>query len=286
MSAPQSSRQPDDTAPYGPPAPSRYRTVHLQRAKDEGRRFAMLTTYDAMTAALFDEAGVEVLLVGDSVGNTVLGHESTLPVTLEDMVVFAAAVVRGVQRALVVVDLPFGSYEESPAQAVRSAARIMKETGAHAVKLEGGEAVAEHIAAVVRAGIPVMGHVGFTPQSEHALGGFRIQGRGGAAEQLLRDARAVQDAGCFAVVLEMVSADAATAVEDALEIPTVGIGAGNVTTGQVLVWQDMLGLRTGRVPRFVRQYADLARVAGDAVSAYVADVRSGAFPAEEHTYRG
>ena len=199
---------------------------------------------------------------------------------------FAAAVVRGVQRALVVVDLPFGSYEESPAQAVRSAARIMKETGAHAVKLEGGEAVAEHIAAVVRAGIPVMGHVGFTPQSEHALGGFRIQGRGGAAEQLLRDARAVQDAGCFAVVLEMVSADAATAVEDALEIPTVGIGAGNVTTGQVLVWQDMLGLRTGHMPRFVRQYADLARVAGDAVSAYVADVRSGAFPAEEHTYRG
>lgn len=162
----------------------------------------------------------------------------------------------------------------------------MKETGAHAVKLEGGEVVAEHIAAVVRAGIPVMGHVGFTPQSEHALGGFRIQGRGGAAEQLLRDARAVQDAGCFAVVLEMVSADAATAVEDALEIPTVGIGAGNVTTGQVLVWQDMLGLRTGHMPRFVRQYADLARVAGDAVSAYVADVRSGAFPAEEHTYRG
>lgn len=264
----------------------RVRTVHLRRAKDTGEKFSMLTSYDVLTAGIFDRSGVDVLLVGDSLGNTVLGHESTLPVTLEDMVVFAAAVVRGVQRALVVVDLPFGSYEESPAQAVRSAARIMKETGAHAVKLEGGEVVAEHIAAVVRAGIPVMGHVGFTPQSEHALGGFRIQGRGGAAEQLLRDARAVQDAGCFAVVLEMVSADAATAVEDALEIPTVGIGAGNETTGQVLVWQDMLGLRTGHMPRFVRQYADLARVAGDAVSAYVADVRSGAFPAEEHTYRG
>ncbi|MDN3225729.1 3-methyl-2-oxobutanoate hydroxymethyltransferase [Kocuria rhizophila] len=278
-------------APGTPATPAladvkRVRTVHLQRAKEAGEKFSMLTSYDVLTAGIFDRSGVDVLLVGDSLGNTVLGHESTLPVTLEDMVVFAAAVVRGVQRALVVVDLPFGSYEESPAQAVRSAARIMKETGAHAVKLEGGEAVAEHVDAVVRAGIPVMGHVGFTPQSEHALGGFRIQGRGGAAEQLLRDARAVQDAGGFAVVLEMVSADAATAVEDALEIPTVGIGAGNVTTGQVLVWQDMLGLRTGHMPRFVRQYADLARVAGDAVSAYVADVRSGAFPAEEHTYRG
>ncbi|RKQ36563.1 3-methyl-2-oxobutanoate hydroxymethyltransferase [Kocuria tytonis] len=264
----------------------RVRTVHLQRAKAAGEKFSMLTSYDVLTAGIFDRAGVDVLLVGDSLGNTVLGHDSTLPVTLDDMAVFAAAVVRGAQRPLVVVDLPFGSYEESPTQAVHSAAHIMKRTGAHAVKLEGGEALAEHVAAVVRAGIPVMGHVGFTPQSEHALGGFRIQGRGEAAEQLLRDARAVQAAGCFAVVLEMVSADAAAAVESALDIPTVGIGAGNVTTGQVLVWQDMLGLRAGTMPRFVKQYAQLAEVAGDAVSAYVADVRSGAFPAEEHSYRG
>ncbi len=277
-----------DTQPAAPSLPDvkRVRTVHLQRAKDTGEKFSMLTSYDVLTAGIFDRAGVDVLLVGDSLGNTVLGHASTLPVTVDDMVTFAAAVVRGVRRALVVVDLPFGSYEESPAQAVRSAARIMKDTGAHAVKIESGQDLAEHMAAVVRAGIPVMGHVGFTPQSEHALGGFRIQGRGAAAEQLLRDARSAQDAGCFAVVLEMVSADAAGQVESALHIPTVGIGAGGVTTGQVLVWQDMLGLRTGTMPRFVKQYADLAGTAQDAVARYVADVRSGAFPAEEHTYRG
>ncbi|WP_330446856.1 3-methyl-2-oxobutanoate hydroxymethyltransferase [Kocuria rhizophila] len=277
-----------DTQPAAPSLPDvkRVRTVHLQRAKDTGEKFSMLTSYDVLTAGIFDRAGVDVLLVGDSLGNTVLGHASTLPVTVDDMVTFAAAVVRGVRRALVVVDLPFGSYEESPAQAVRSAARIMKDTGAHAVKIEAGQDLAEHMAAVVRAGIPVMGHVGFTPQSEHALGGFRIQGRGAAAEQLLRDARSAQDAGCFAVVLEMVSADAAAQVESALHIPTVGIGAGGVTTGQVLVWQDMLGLRTGTMPRFVKQYADLAGTAQDAVARYVADVRSGAFPAEEHTYRG
>lgn len=277
-----------DTQPAAPSLPDvkRVRTVHLQRAKDTGEKFSMLTSYDVLTAGIFDRAGVDVLLVGDSLGNTVLGHASTLPVTVDDMVTFAAAVVRGVRRALVVVDLPFGSYEESPAQAVRSAARIMKNTGAHAVKIEAGQDLAEHMAAVVRAGIPVMGHVGFTPQSEHALGGFRIQGRGAAAEHLLRDARSAQDAGCFAVVLEMVSADAAAQVESALHIPTVGIGAGGVTTGQVLVWQDMLGLRTGTMPRFVKQYADLAGTAQDAVARYVADVRSGAFPAEEHTYRG
>ena len=202
------------------------------------------------------------------------------------MITCAAAVGRATNRALVVVDLPFGSYEESPEQAVRSAVRVMRETGAHAVKLEAGEALAGHVAAVVRAGIPVMGHIGFTPQSEHALGGFRIQGRGDAAAQLRRDALAVQDAGCFAVVLEMVSADAARDVEQKLTIPTVGIGAGNVTTGQVLVWQDMLGLRTGTMPRFVKQYAQLAETAHDAVAQYVAEVRSGAFPGEEHSYRG
>ena len=265
---------------------SRVRTLHLQRAKDTGEKFSMLTSYDVLTAGIFDAAGVDVLLVGDSLGNTVLGHGSTLPVTLDQMITFAGAVVRGTNRALVVVDLPFGSYEESPEQAVRNAVRVMRETGSHAVKLEAGAALAGHAAAVVRAGIPVMGHIGFTPQSEHALGGFRIQGRGDAAAQLHRDALAVQDAGCFAVVLEMVSADAARDVEQELRIPTVGIGAGNVTTGQVLVWQDMLGLRTGAMPRFVKQYAQLAETAHDAVAQYVAEVRSGAFPGEEHSYRG
>ena len=265
---------------------TRVRTVHLQRAKAQGEKFSMLTSYDALTAAIFDGAGVDVLLVGDSAGNNVLGYETTLPVTLDHMIPLAAAVSRAARRALVVVDLPFGSYEESPEQAVRSAVRIMKETGAHAVKLEAGEELAHHVAAVVRAGIPVMGHVGFTPQSEHALGGYRVQGKGDAAAKLLADAQAVQAAGAFSVVLEMVSADAAEEVEQLLAIPTVGIGAGSSTTGQVLVWQDMLGLRTGRLPRFVKQYAQLSETIADAVGEYVADVKSGRFPAEEHSFRG
>lgn len=282
-----STSRPEPSSSPALPDVKRVRTLHLQRAKDAGEKFTMLTSYDVLTAGIFDAAGVDVLLVGDSLGNTVLGHGTTLPVTLDEMIVFASAVVRGAQRALVLVDLPFGSYEESPAQAVRSAVRVMKESGAHAVKIEGGVDLAEHVAAVVRAGVPVMGHVGFTPQAEHALGGFRIQGRGDdAAARVLADARAMQDAGCFGVLLEMVSEDAARTVEESLTVPTVGIGAGAVTTGQVLVWQDMLGLRTGTMPRFVKQYAQLAGTAREAVSEYVADVRSGAFPAEEHTYRG
>ena len=265
---------------------TRVRTVHLQRAKAQGEKIAMLTSYDSLTAAIFDGAGVDVLLVGDSAGNNVLGYGTTIPVTLDHMIPLAAAVARSAQRALVVVDLPFGSYEESPEQAVRSAVRVMKETGAHAVKLEAGEELADHVAAVVRAGIPVMGHVGFTPQSEHALGGYRVQGMGDAAAKLVADAQAVQAAGAFAVVLEMVSADAAEEVEEILSIPTVGIGAGNVTTGQVLVWQDMLGLRTGRMPRLVKQYAQLSETIGDAVGSYVSDVKSGQFPAEGHSFRG
>lgn len=265
---------------------TRVRTVHLQRAKAQGEKFAMLTSYDSLTAGIFDAAGVDVLLVGDSAGNNVLGFETTIPVTLDHMIPLAAAVAHAAERALVVVDLPFGSYEESPEQAVRSSVRVMKETGAHAVKIEAGEELADHVAAVVRAGIPVMGHVGFTPQSEHALGGYRVQGKGDAAAKLIADAQAVQAAGAFAVVLEMVSADAAQEVEEILSIPTVGIGAGNVTTGQVLVWQDMLGLRTGRMPRFVKQYAQLSETIGNAVGSYVSDVKSGQFPAEEHSFRG
>lgn len=266
-------------------APARVRTVHLQRAKDEGHRFAMLTTYDAMTAALFDEAGVEVLLVGDSVGNTVLGHSSTLPVTLDQMVLFSGAVVRGASRALVVADLPFGSYEASPEQAVAAGVRLMKEAGVHAVKAEGDERFAPHVAAMTAAGVPVMAHIGFTPQSEHVLGGYRVQGRGdGATERLVASARVLEEAGAFAVLMEMVPSAVAEAVDAALRVPTVGIGAGPATTGQVLVWQDMLGLREGRVPRFVRQYARLHEVVGEAVRAYREDVLDGSFPAPEHGF--
>ena len=290
---PQAAGAPAGTAPesaeestvYGPPAPSRYRTVHLQRAKEEGRRFAMLTCYDAMTAALFDAAGVEVLLVGDSVGNTVLGHSSTLPVTVEDMVTFSAAVVRGVSRAFVVADLPFGSYEESPEQAVRSAMRLVKEAGVHAVKMEGDERFVPHVEAMTAAGIAVMAHIGFTPQSEHVLGGYRVQGRGeGAADRMIASARALEAAGAFTVLMEMVPTDVARTVDEALTVPTIGIGAGDVTTGQVLVWQDMLGLSEGRRPRFVKQYADLHTVITDAVTAYRRDVLTGAFPAPEHQF--
>ncbi|MDY6055545.1 3-methyl-2-oxobutanoate hydroxymethyltransferase [Micrococcus sp.] len=275
------------SADAAPAAPARYRTVHLQRAKDEGRRFAMLTCYDAMTAAVFDEAGVEVLLVGDSLGSTVLGHSSTLPVTLDEMVLFAGAVVRGARRAFVVADLPFGSYEASPEQAVAAGVRLLKEAGAHAVKAEGGARFAPHVAAMVAAGVPVMGHIGFTPQSEHVLGGYRVQGRGeGAADQLIADALALQEAGAFAVLMEMVPTPVAQAVDRALRVPTVGIGAGPVTTGQVLVWQDMLGLGSGRTPRFVRQYAAVGEIMGEAVRAYRQDVLDGEFPAPEHTFEG
>lgn len=296
---PAGSPAPESPAPYGTPspappaatsapdpaAPARYRTVHLQRAKDEGRRFAMLTAYDAMTAALFDEAGVEVLLVGDSLGSTVLGLGSTLPVTLEHMVTFSSAVVRGASRALVVADLPFGSYEASPAQAVASAVRLMKESGVHAVKVEGDERFAPHVAAMTAAGVAVMAHIGFTPQSEHVLGGYRVQGRGdGAQERMVASARALEEAGAFAVLMEMVPAPVAAAVDAALRVPTVGIGAGPGTTGQVLVWQDMLGLGAGRTPRFVRRYADLHSVVGEAVRSYRADVLDGSFPGPEQTF--
>nr|WP_298985480.1 3-methyl-2-oxobutanoate hydroxymethyltransferase [uncultured Micrococcus sp.] len=294
MSAtPSATPAPESPAPYGGAAPAsagppaRWRTVHLQRAKDEGRRFAMLTAYDAMTAALFDEAGVEVLLVGDSVGNTVLGHPSTLPVTLDEMVLFSAAVVRGATRALVVADLPFGSYEASPQQAVAAGVRLMKEAGVAAVKMEGDERFAEHVAALTAAGVPVMAHIGFTPQSEHLLGGYRVQGRGeGAVERMTASARALEEAGAFAVLMEMVPSDVAAAVDAAVRVPTVGIGAGPGTTGQVLVWQDMLGLREGRMPRFVKQYAQLHAVMGDAVRAFRADVLEGSFPAPEHGFEG
>lgn len=287
----------EETAPYsagGAPATStagsgldavrRVRTLHLAQAKERGEKFAMLTCYDAMTAQIFDAAGIEVLLVGDSAGNVVLGQSSTLEISLDQMTPLVKAVSSSVSRALVVADLPFGSYEESPVQAVRSAVRLMKEGGAHAVKMEATAYYAEHVTAMVNAGIPVMAHVGFTPQSEHTLGGFRVQGRAGSAERIVSDALALQDAGAFAVLAEMVTVETATLLESSLSVPTIGIGAGNATTGQVLVWQDAFGLNTGRTPRFVKKYADLASVLTAAAKAYRDDVRSGAFPADEHVF--
>jgi len=247
----------------------------------------MLTSYDTYTAALFEQAGVWALLVGDSAANTVYGYDSTLPITVDELIPLARAVVRSTNRALVVADLPFGSYERGPDQALGTAIRFMKETGAHAVKLEGGVRVVEQIRKVVSAGIPVMGHIGFTPQSEHALGGYRVQGRGGdAADRVLADAHAVAEAGAFAVVLEMVPVDVAKRVTAEIPIPTVGIGAGPDCDAQVLVWQDMLGLRTGKLPRFVKRYANLDSVISEAVEHYVTDVRDGSFPSEEHAFTG
>ncbi len=244
----------------------------------------MLTSYDQYTATIFDAAGVWALLVGDSAGNNVYGYDTTLPVTVEELLPLVRAVVRSTSRAFVVGDLPFGSYEDGPSQALETAIRFMKEGGCHAVKFEGGVRVADQISKVTEAGIPVMGHIGFTPQSEHQLGGYRVQGRGSDADRLLADAHAVADSGAFAVVLEMVPGDLAKQVTAELDIPTIGIGAGPECDAQVLVWQDMMGLRPGKVTRFVKQYANLAQILSDAAGAYVDEVRSGSFPAAEHTF--
>ncbi|MGY1751099.1 3-methyl-2-oxobutanoate hydroxymethyltransferase [Modestobacter sp. SYSU DS0511] len=269
---------------YGGTSTARVRVHHLQQAKERGEKWAMLTAYDTVSAAVFEEAGIPVLLVGDSAGNVVLGHTSTVPVTVEDVLLLTKAVTRSTTRALVVADLPFGSYESGPQQAYETAVRMMKEGGAQAVKLEGGVRVAPQIRLLHEAGIPVMAHIGFTPQSEHALGGFRVQGRGAGAEQLLADARAVQEAGAFAVVLEMVPAAIAGQVTAELAIPTIGIGAGPDCDAQVLVWPDMAGLTGGRVPRFVKKYADLRAELLRAAREYAAEVRTGAFPTAEHSF--
>ncbi len=288
-----STPTPEETAPYGGAAAApastsapvkRIRTHHLREMKQRGERFSMLTSYDQLTAQIFDEAGIEVLLVGDSASNNVLGNATSLPITVEEMLPLTRAVARSVTRSLVVGDLPFGSYQASPEQGYLTAARFMKEGGAHCVKLEGGVEMAPQIERMTQGGIPVMAHIGFTPQSEHALGGYRVQGRGDAAERVLRDARAVQDAGAFAVVMEMVPGDVAAQVTAELEIPTIGIGAGAGCDGQVLVWQDAFGLRTGRLPRFVKQYADLRSVLLDAARAYDGEVKAGSFPGAEHTF--
>lgn len=270
--------------PASPQPAGRVRIRHLQEYKQQGIKWAMLTSYDQLSAGIFDEAGIPVLLVGDSAANNVYGYETTLPVTVDELIPLVRAVTGSTRRALVVADLPFGSYQESREQCFATSARFMKEAGAHAVKLEGGTEMVPQIEKLAAGGIPVMAHIGFTPQAEHQLGGYRVQGRGDAAQELLATARAVEAAGAFAVVLEMVPGQAAAAITEALSIPTIGIGAGADCDAQVLVWQDMAGLRGGRMPRFVKQYADLRSTLLDAARAYASDVESGAFPAAEHTF--
>ncbi|KPI13939.1 3-methyl-2-oxobutanoate hydroxymethyltransferase [Actinobacteria bacterium OK006] len=268
---------------YGGKSTRRITVRDITTAKERSEKWPMLTAYDAMTASVFDEAGIPVMLVGDSAGNCHLGYETTVPVTLDEMTMLSAAVVRGTSRALIVGDLPFGSYQEGPVQALRSATRLVKEAGVGAVKLEGGERSHRQIELLVESGIPVMAHIGLTPQSVNSMG-YRVQGRGEeAAQQLLRDAKAVQDAGAFAVVLELVPAELAAEVTRTLHIPTVGIGAGPETDAQVLVWTDMLGLTGGRMPKFVKKYADLREVMGNAARAFADDVVGGTFPLEEHS---
>ncbi|CAM3470732.1 3-methyl-2-oxobutanoate hydroxymethyltransferase [Occultella aeris] len=270
--------------PVGGDKPRRVRVQHVQAAKEAGERLTMLTAYDAPTARIFDAAGIDMLLVGDSMGDNMLGHANTIPVTMDELIPAARAVTRATKRAMVVADLPFGSYEASPAQAHASAVRMMKETGAQAVKFEGGARVAEHVRLLTSAGIPVMGHLGFTPQSENVLGGKRVQGRGeDAAELLCEDALALQEAGAFAVVLEMVPAPVAARATEILAIPTIGIGAGASCDGQVLVWLDMAGMG-GWAPRFAKQFAQIGAELEKAASDYAAEVRAGSFPGREHAY--
>jgi 3-methyl-2-oxobutanoate hydroxymethyltransferase len=278
-------------APYGsgPSATAsapgkKVRIHHLRELKDRGEPWPMLTAYDMYTAEIFDEAGIPVLLVGDSAANNVFGYDTSLPVTVDELLPLVRGVTRSVKRALVVADLPFGSYQLSPEQALATAVRFMKEGRAHSVKLEGGRRFAPHVEALTGAGVPVMGHIGFTPQSEHNLGGYRVQGRGSSGDELLADALALQEAGAFAVVMEMVPAEVAKRVTHELAIPTVGIGAGPDCDAQVLVWQDMAGLRRGRAPRFVKRYADLAGALSGAAAAFAQDVRRGEFPAAEHAF--
>lgn len=274
-----------EESPYRAPAkPRRTRIHHLAEMKERGERWPMLTAYDRYSAEIFDEAGIPVLLVGDSAGNNVFGYDNTLPVTVDELLPLVKAVVHSAPKALVVADLPFGSYQISPAQALETSFRFMKQGGAHAVKLEGGARFAPQVEALAGSGIPVMAHLGFTPQSEHALGGFRVQGRGDAGERLIEDALALQLAGAFAVVLEMVPADVAKRVTAELRIPTVGIGAGPDCDAQVLVWSDMAGMNRGRKPRFVKPYADLGAILLDAARAYADDVRGGTYPDAEHSY--
>ncbi|MFE4001891.1 3-methyl-2-oxobutanoate hydroxymethyltransferase [Nocardioides sp. YIM B13467] len=282
----------EETAPYGtgaagntPAKPVRkVRTHHLREMKQRGDKITMLTSYDMYTAQIFDEAGVDLLLVGDSASNNVLGNETSLPVTVDELLPLTRAVSRSVKRAMVVGDLPFGSYQASPEQGYLTAVRFMKEAGAHCVKLEGGAEMAPVIKKLVEGGIPVIAHIGFTPQSEHVLGGYRVQGRGDTSDRIIDDAKAVQEAGAFAVVMEMVPGEVAAQISKELDIPTIGIGAGPDCDGQVLVWQDAFGMRSGKMARFVKQYADVKSVLSEGAEAYISDVKGSTFPGPEHTF--
>jgi 3-methyl-2-oxobutanoate hydroxymethyltransferase len=269
---------------YGGKATRRLTVRDFASAKARGEKWPMLTAYDALTASVFDAAGIPALLVGDSAAMVVYGHDSTIPVTVDELVPLTRAVVRGTQRALVIADLPFGSYQASPQAALEAGTRFLKETGAQAVKLEGGYRVLRQVEELVAAGIPVMAHLGLTPQSVNAFGGYRVQGRGEDGEQLLHDAKSLQAAGAFAVVLECVPAELAARVTASLEIPTIGIGAGPDCDAQVLVWQDMAGL-SPRTAKFVKRYADIAGVLRDAAASFATDVVSGSFPTPEYSYQ-
>jgi len=269
---------------YGGDLGRRITVRDLLTAKERGERWPMLTAYDALTARVFDEAGIQVLLIGDSAANVVYGYDTTVPVTVDELVPLVRAVSRGSKRALVVADLPFASYQASPQEALASAARFMKEGRAHAVKLEGGARVLPQVEMLVAAGIPVMAHLGLTPQSVHAFGGYRVQGRGEAGELLLQDAKALQEAGAFALVLEVVPAELAARVTASLAIPTIGIGAGTGCDAQVMVWQDMAGLTPPPGPKFVKRYADLRTVLTEAAKAFATEVGDGSYPTEEHSY--
>jgi 3-methyl-2-oxobutanoate hydroxymethyltransferase len=275
-----------DTTLYGGAQNRRITVRDLQAAKERGERWPMLTAYDYSTARVFDAAGVPVLLVGDSAANVIYGYDTTVPVTVDELLPLVRGVVRGTKRAMVIADLPFGTYQASAQQALETASRFMKEGGAQAVKLEGGLRVANQVEALVSAGVPVMAHIGLTPQSVNAFGGYRVQGRGDeAAHRLVQDAKALQHAGAFAVVLEVVPSEVAAEVTRALNIPTVGIGAGPACDAQVLVWQDMAGLRgEGKPAKFVKEYANLAEILGDAAARFGDEVRTGAYPSAEHEY--
>src|SRR5947208_5933690 len=283
----RSARMSTRPAHPGPstPAPGKLPLPELGQMKRRGDKIVMITAYDAPAARIADEAGVELILVGDTAAMVMLGHSSTLPVTLDEMIFLTRAVTRAARRPLVVGDLPFGTYEVSDEQAVASSIRMIKEGGADVIKLEGAGRMVSRVRAIADSNIGVMGHVGLTPQSATKLGGFKAQGRtADAAKRLYEDALALQDAGAFAIVLEAVPAPVATRVTEALDVPTIGIGAGAGTDGQVLVWHDMLGMYAGRTPRFVKRYAEIAGEIADAVEQYASEVRSGAFPEEKHTY--
>ncbi len=268
---------------YGGTAGRRVTVRDLAAAKARGEKWPMLTAYDALTARVFDEAGIPVLLVGDSASMVVFGHDSTIPVTVDDLLPLTAAVVRGTRRAMVIADLPFGSYQASPQAALAAATRFLKEAGAHGVKLEGGMRVVHQAEELVAAGIPVMAHLGLTPQSVNVFGGYRVQGRGEDGDRLLQDAKALEAAGAFAIVLECVPAELAARVTASVSIPTIGIGAGPDCDAQVLVWQDMAGL-TPQTAKFVKKYADVAGMLGDAARSFGREVSGGQFPGPEHSY--